>query len=30
MALEHLVTEWSKNKVLIKDVHDKLENVKPE
>lgn len=30
MALEHLVTEWSKNKVLIKDMHDKLENVKPE
>lgn len=30
MALEHLITEWSKNKVLIKDVHDKLENVKPE
>lgn len=30
MALEHLVTEWSKNKVLIKDVHDKVENVKPE
>lgn len=30
MALEHLVTEWSKNKVQIKDVHDKLENVKPE
>lgn len=30
LALEHLVTEWSKNKEQIQNIHDKLENVKPE
>lgn len=30
LALEHLVKEWSKNKALIQDIHEKLETVKPE
>lgn len=30
LALEHLVTEWSKYKELIQNIHEKLENVKPE
>lgn len=30
LALEHLVKEWSKNKALIQDIHEKLEAVKPE
>lgn len=30
LALEHLVKEWSKNKTLIQNVHEKLETVKPE
>ena len=29
LALEHLVAEWSKNKELIHNIHDKLEDVKP-
>ena len=30
LALEHLVKEWSKNKTLIQNIHEKLETVKPE
>ena len=30
LALEHLVGEWSKNRELIHNIHDILENVKPE
>lgn len=30
LALEHLVKEWSKNKVQLQSIHEKLETVKPE
>ncbi len=30
LALQHLVEEWSKNKILIQCIHEKLESVKPE
>ena len=30
MALEHLITEWSKKKATINELHNKLETVKPD